>query len=263
MIRVNDRDQRLLLRLRDYEVLSTSQIGRQLFEGVALSTVLRRLRKLEAEHFIFRQSARLGAQELWSIERAGAAVIGMKAPYPRLNRLSLFRACALSHLRDALEAQGVVDNWSSARELRAVTTAQKEEGSRSIMLPDAVFTLQNGDQPKTAFLKLAMETTSFPKNQKALSSFAKVDSLFCIWLVVESAELIPLLFAQWEGTYRPKQSMALFVSVLQELIDFGRRAKVFLSAEESILLTHLVDSKTVKNRSEDQTAEHEEGTLCP
>lgn len=263
MIRVNDRDRSLLLRLRDYEVLSTSQIGRQLFESIALSTVLRRLRKLEAEHFIFRQPARLGAQELWSIDRAGAALIGLKGPYPRLNRLSLFRACALSQLRGTLEAQGVVDNWSSARDLRAVTTDQKEEGSGSVILPDALFTLQNDGQPKTAFLKLATETMAFPKNQKALSSFAKVDSLSCIWFVAESAELIPLLFAQWEGTYKPKPSLVLLVSVLQELIDYGRRSKVFLSAAESILLTQLVDSKTVKNRSEDQAAEHEEGTLCP
>ena len=263
MIRLNERDQKILEGIKGFEVLSTSQIREHFFNGIALSTVLRRLRKLEMDRFIFRQPVRMRAQELWSIDRMGAPRVELKAPYPRLNRPSLFRAYSLSQLRDVFETRKIGENWSSARELRTIGMGAKGKGPRAASLPDAVFTFQNGGIPKTAFLKLVLETTAFPKNQKVLTSFAKMDTLACILLVVESESLIPLLFAQWEGTYKPGRAPTLIISVLGQLIDLGWKAKVFLSARESLSLSGIVDPKGVENRSSPQSAETVEDKVCP
>src|SRR5471032_3035587 len=105
------RDKTLLSQLSRYGVLSTKQIGATSFEGIAHTTLMRRLRKLEEADLILRLAGLPDAMSGWCLTTRGASAIGASEPHRYSNQNTLLHEVTLSQVRMALETVGLGENW--------------------------------------------------------------------------------------------------------------------------------------------------------
>lgn len=110
----------MLLTKRDLEIfkiisrcaiLTTSQLSKTVFRGIATTTVLRRLRKLEKAKFIKRIEGLANYEKAWTLTSKGAQAIGYLNPKRHFQRLSLGHDVKLSELRLVLEDAGIARSW--------------------------------------------------------------------------------------------------------------------------------------------------------
>lgn len=212
MMKLQPRDLDLLRNLARYELQSSRELGDQIFAKIAQTTVLRRLRKLEAEHFIQRQSQRWEGEELWSLGAQGVKRIGEVSLPPIQGPLQLHRVRRLSQVRKALEALGLGENWSSAREIRA-------SSGRTSFLPDALFMAEKKGQPISVALLLTGEELSFRALRARLRHFAQMDSLTYLWSLSEPGRASDAVKAAWGTIYRPPRGPGLLISDLDSLLQ--------------------------------------------
>jgi Fe2+ or Zn2+ uptake regulation protein len=66
---LTERDKKIFSDLKNYSVLTTTHIARRNFPGVALTTVLRRLRRLEACGFVRRIEGLASNERCWMVTR--------------------------------------------------------------------------------------------------------------------------------------------------------------------------------------------------
>src|SRR5260370_34485285 len=112
------RDLKFLSVLSKYGILSTEQVTRLCFDKIAHTTVMRRLRKLEKENLILRQTGLPTGMFAWVLTSDGAKKIDAGEPCRYSNRNTVHHEVTLSDLRMLLESVGLGDNWTSETEMR-------------------------------------------------------------------------------------------------------------------------------------------------
>lgn len=129
----------MLLTKRDLEIfkiisrcaiLTTSQLSKTVFRGVATTTVLRRLRKLEKAKLIERIEGLANYEKAWTLTSKGAEAIGYVNPKRHFHRLSLGHDVKFSELRLLLEDAGIARSWIPEHEIRSAMA--KKYGLRRI-----------------------------------------------------------------------------------------------------------------------------------
>lgn len=118
----------MLLTKRDLEIftiisrcaiLTTSQLSKTVFRGIAKTTVLRRLRKLEKAKFIEHIEGLANHEKAWALTSKGAEAIGYVNPKRHFHRLSLGHDVKFSELRLLLEDAGIARSWIPEHEIRS------------------------------------------------------------------------------------------------------------------------------------------------
>jgi hypothetical protein len=110
-MKIQPRDRRLLSNLNRYGVLSTRQIRNIFFAGIAHSTVMRRLRKLEKKNLIGRVSGLEEGLCAWQLGAKGVSLLGVDTGFRYANRNTIEHEVKLSSLRIAPESVGLGADW--------------------------------------------------------------------------------------------------------------------------------------------------------
>src|SRR3989338_5636866 len=113
------RDLEIFKLLSKTAILTTAQINRTVFQGVAVTTVLRRLRKLEKGKFIQRIEGLPGHELAWALTLRGADAVGYVSLKRHFHRLSLVHDVILADLRLTLEDHGIARSWIPEHEIRS------------------------------------------------------------------------------------------------------------------------------------------------
>lgn len=74
------RDKKLLELLHQYSLMSTNQIASQVFENIAKTTMLRRLRVLETNKLIQFIEYQKGRERVWVLTQLGAWEVNLDLP---------------------------------------------------------------------------------------------------------------------------------------------------------------------------------------
>ena len=75
---IMNRDKELCRRLHSFGLLTTRQIAATLFPGIALTTILRRLRKLEEASYIRRIEGLHNNEKGWALTHEGANLVSVQ-----------------------------------------------------------------------------------------------------------------------------------------------------------------------------------------
>jgi hypothetical protein len=121
MSRITDRDRTLFQALGDYGLLTTTQLSLKVFPGIQNSTVLRRLRSLEKEKWIYRVKALESGELVWILSRRGENLIELEVPMIKPNRNGVAHDVLLTDFRMALEAIGLGQNFIPEWSVRRAT----------------------------------------------------------------------------------------------------------------------------------------------
>ena len=119
MANVTKRDEALIKRIAELGMLSTNQIGELFFEGVVNTTVLRRLRILEASQLL-RRVVGLDTKEcLWIVTASGAQMAKVEIVKTKWSKHMIEHDHKLIALRLLLESVGVARAWMPEHETRS------------------------------------------------------------------------------------------------------------------------------------------------
>ena len=161
------RDKALLYLLCRHNLLSTKQIQAEVFPRLDLSTVMRRLRKLQQGGFIVRLGM-LGCRTwVWACSQLSNELFTGFPSSQRTNLHTLHHDVALSDLRLMMEGITRVDAWYDIRHVRNCVMPEPfylEYNSRNYnfakgdaaLVPDAMFFGFKNDQPFTCALELEL-----------------------------------------------------------------------------------------------------------
>src|SRR5437868_1895160 len=113
------RDNELLVSLKKFGVLSTPQILKLHFLSVAKTTALRRLRTLEASHFIRRAVPLDNGTKTWTVDFKGKNEMGLEERLQFSNRNTIKHDVLVNDIRMKLELLGLGLNWIPEYQLKA------------------------------------------------------------------------------------------------------------------------------------------------
>lgn len=224
---ITARDQKLLRVLFDYGVLTSRQIGAWFFKGVEKTTVLRRLRKLEHDHYIRKRGILTNGVTVFVIGENGAKYLGEIMPITTYPFQQLEHETQITNLRWFLETLGAVKSWMSERALRSDIARQHGTKDRSkFIVPDGLILFRNFMAPNQ---KVAFEMELHLKNKgRYKEKFRRLEvSPVFIWYIVKNRSMAKqiLTLAHEFAPERTKSQIAL--TTIEDLEALGLAANVY------------------------------------
>ncbi len=252
-MRLQARDKKLLENLYRFGALTTSQVRRLSFDGIAHSTVLRRLRKLESKKIILRLSGLEDGLLCWCLTNEGAEQVGLDRPTEYRNKNLLRHTTTLADVRLALETTGLGEKWTSEMELRREMYDPKGYQDKDKIIPDGLFVAQVFGQTQMIALELEINLKSRSRYQDLFRQYSRKNTIGLIWYVVDSTPLRDSLLRIWEMTDKYSGAPKFRVSLLDDLISDPRKTKLY-GDSESILVEKVFDLKLLS--SDDHEGAH-------
>jgi hypothetical protein len=213
------RDEDLLQKLGDFGVLSTAQIQHLFFKNAQKTTLLRRLRRLEALDLIQRIRGLPDGSHGWSLAPTGARSRGLIAIGRRLNRHTLEHDVTIGEVRFALERVGLGAGWMPEHHLRLRAWQSRKPGSSAPEnIPDGVFSAE----AHGTYLAIAVELELHPKSteryRKTLRAYRSRQNIAVIWYLVPYESLGRKLDRAWAQETRGYRDKRLRWSLLGEVL---------------------------------------------
>lgn len=206
-----------------YGVLTTIQIGRLCFPGVARTTVLRRLRILEEGKLILRISGLEEGLLGWSLISDGVKQIGIDDAPEYRNKNTLRHTVTLAEVRMSLEKIGLGKNWISEVELKRRMNSRLHAWKDTV-IPDGMFAANVLGETKMVALELELNPKSRARYNELFEDYSFKNKIGLIWYIVENDTLGENLLRIWESARQPK-SPNFMVSRLQSILsDFPKAA---------------------------------------
>ncbi len=235
------RDLTMFQCLAEFGVLSTSQLTQRIFPGVQGSTVLRRLRRLECEGWIYRVDRALPSGEsVWLLAKRGEDLIEVETPMVRPNRNGLAHDVQLAALRMHLKSIGLGENfvpdWSIKRQTLDPLSRRQKDGP---LVPDGIFSAVLWNKSvATVALELELNAKTTHRYEKIFTKYQEKNNLDLVWYFVKKEGMASALIAKWNRirgkSYRGRQSSTfLIVTVLPEFERDPREARIHFTDGET------------------------------
>ena len=218
----------MLLTKRDLEIfatisrcaiLTTSQLSKTVFKGIAKTTVLRRLRKLEKAKFIERIEGLTNYENAWALTAKGAEAIGYLNPKRHFHRLSLGHDVKLTELRLLLEDAGIARSWIPEHEIRsAMAKKYGLQRIKSQSVPDGIMGVSYQGIMESIAIELELHHKNKDRYRDIFRSYAEKRNLKAVWYLVSSESLgkhLETLWTKYNGKYGPWFLWSLVDDVLE------------------------------------------------
>lgn len=225
-MRIQQRDKKLLEFIYKYGVLTTAQIRRISFAGIAHSTVMRRLRKLESANVLLRLTGLEEGLLSWTLTTEGADRIGFDRPLEYRNKNILKHSVTLAELRMTLEKAGLGNNWISEIELRRKMYNAKDPWASEKLVPDGLFPAKVFGETKMVAFELELNPKTRARYQELFHQYARKTSIGLVWYIVESETFAQSLLRIWESTSRSKTSPIMMISLLDDVLRDPKSARL-------------------------------------
>lgn len=197
-MKLTQRDLRIFDLMTTMAILTTAQIGRIVFQGVATTTVLRRLRKLEKEKYVQRIEGLPNYEVAWCLTLKGADAIGYANPKRNFHRLSLVHDVKLTDLRLTLEGHGIARSWIPEHEIRSAMA--RKHGLRKIKnetVPDGIMSVSHKWMMESVAVELELHYKNQDRYKQIFQSYRWKENIKAVWYFVHSAKLGQHLEKLW------------------------------------------------------------------
>lgn len=225
---VTARDRHLFEKLYAYGMLSTKQINQLIFDGIAKTTTLRRLRILEGEKFIQRISGLESHEYLWGLAQAGAQIIGRELIKKHWNKNLLDHDYKLLCLRLTLEKFGMVKMWKPEHELKHLVYAKYgHKDAKKKLVPDGIIISGNGNKVGTHALELELTLKNKTRIDEIVMSYLRKNELASVLYVASSKGIIRSFLKTWKRHKPANHLTALYGSLFDEVMDNPLEANIY------------------------------------
>lgn len=197
------RDSEFFLKLRDYGLLTTRQVAVMHFCGIALTTVLRRLRKLEAAFYVQRITGIEAHEVAWALTPKGAKSAGVETYKRHFRRDCLDHDLKLTALRLRLEGLGIAQSWIPEHVIRSQVA--RRCGLRDMkhrIVPDGLMGVDVSGVKESVAVELELTSKNFRRYHHMFKDYGSKQNIAGVWYVVSSASLGRSLSKAWNEATR-------------------------------------------------------------
>lgn len=224
---LTSRDLTLFQNLRDYGLLTTRQLAQVHFPDVALTTVLRRLRKLEDGAYIQRLRGSESYEFAWALNDKGAHAIGAQSYKRIFRRDCMDHELKLLSLRLSLEGSGIARSWIPEHDIRSQMARRygiKELSNR--LIPDGLMGIETHGFKESVAIELELHFKNQRRYERTFRDYSRKQNVAFVWYVVSQETLGRHLEKIWKQTVYPGASIKFVWSCLSEVLTDPRRAKL-------------------------------------
>ena len=227
MIKLTKRDQELLNGLAQYGMFSTKRIIEIYFSGINFTTVLRRLRKLEAQNFI-RRVGKLETNEfLWGVTSKGGELVGQEFFKTHWSKSMLEHDHKLVSLRLLLESLGVSKLWIPEHQIRSsIYKKYSLREAKNKLIPDGLMEALVKNYNETMAVELELNLKNKSRYQKIIYAYQGKDNLHAVWYIVSSRSILNCLKEYWSKSRSSYSKVRVYFSFLEEIKTLGTNAKM-------------------------------------
>ncbi len=189
MIRISERDKRLLDLLARYEIIGSRQIRELLFNGIPETNFFRRMRELEKAKMIRRIGPMTDHCYAWLLGPKAKERMGLGERDLFKTRLTLEHDVTLTQVRMALGAIGVGKKFVAESELRKRARLQQTgylEKKKQVVVPDGLFPVLIKERAEVFALEVELNF----KNRLRYQELLKISKWMASCDLVRCAEQI-------------------------------------------------------------------------
>lgn len=217
---LTQRDREILFDIQAHGIHGTRGIASSHFPGVALTTVLRRLRVLERKRYIQRIPGLEGGSFGWALTRESAEKLGFDAAKVHFPRFTLEHDVKLAALRILLEDCGIARSWRPEHEIRArIARKYGRHGNSDRTIPDGLMGVEIDGLKETVAIELELSPKNQTRYRRIIGDYRFKQNLWGFWYVVSKASLgRQLKKACFDSMHLSKQPYFLW-SVLDDVMS--------------------------------------------
>lgn len=225
-MRLTKRDLEIFKLISKTTILTTAQIEREIFLGIATTTVLRRLRKLVKEKFIERIEGLPNHERAWALTLKGAESVGYINPKRNFHRLSLVHDVKLAELRLILERSRIAHSWISEREIRsAMARKHGLQRMQTQSVPDGIMGVKHQGVMESVALELELHYKNKDRYREIFRSYIGKRNVKALWYFVPSESLGKHLENLWSKSLG-KMGPWFFWSLVDDVLQNGGSARI-------------------------------------
>lgn len=225
-MRLTERDSEIFKLISKTAILTTAQIERVIFTGVATTTVLRRLRKLEKGKFIERIEGLPNHEMAWALTMKGAESVGYLNPKRNFHRLALVHDVKLADLRLILEGSRIAHSWIPEHEIRsAMARKHGVKRMQNQSVPDGIMGAKYDGMMESVVIEVELHYKNKNRYREIFQSYVGKRNVKAVWYFVPSDSLgkhLEKLWTKHVGKYGPW----FFWSLVDDVLKNGSRANI-------------------------------------
>jgi hypothetical protein len=218
-MRLTLRDQNLFRHLSDYGMLTTKQINAMVFNGIATTTVLRRLRILEQQNLIKRMLGLNSGEPLWIITDKALEYFSGGDYYKRYwNKNLLEHDFKLLCLRLHLERSGVAKSWEPEHKIRYLIFQKfRLEEAKKKLIPDGIMIIEQNEKKQAVAIELELTLKNKERLKEVLKRYLDKKELHMLWYVCGNKMVANAIQNVWK-TIKCSSHLILKVTLYDEVM---------------------------------------------
>lgn len=225
---LTERDLNLFRKLSSYGMLTTKQIALNVFQSIATTTVLRRLRILEAGYLIKRIIGLETHENLWILTEKGAGMADVPLAKRNWSKNLLEHDHKLLSLRLELEKFGIAHSWTPEHEIRSMIISKYGiREAKKKLIPDGLMisSTQNKKVPVAIELELTLKSQS--RIKQIVKRYQVKKDLQAVWYISNSKSILKSVFREWINNKDLNKSILLYGSLLEEVLKNSLDAQLW------------------------------------
>ncbi|RYZ92297.1 MAG: hypothetical protein EOP06_04655 [Proteobacteria bacterium] len=234
-LELTNRDLHLMRTISSYGILTTKQLVEKIFRGVASTTVLRRLRALEAAGYIQRIVGLDSFERCWFLTEKSKSKFGFAACKLHFPKAIIDHDVKLSTLRLKLEEHEISESWIPEHEIRSkvARTHGLREASRKV-IPDAIMGVDYLDFKRSVAIEVELSIKNQKRYQEIFWDYEQKQTLMAVWYLVPNQSFVRQLLKARRNAHIMSRGPDLLFSEIDDVLTNGGKALVSdgrLSAE--------------------------------
>lgn len=233
---ITARDIELFRKLSLYGMLSTKQIGELLFNSIASTTVLRRLRLLESSYYVKRITGLESQEVLWVLADRGAKMAEVEVPKRHWSKNMLDHDFKLLSLRLTLEKLGVAYDWKPEHRIRS--DVFRKNGFRTAkekLIPDGLMGIEVGGYSHSVAIELELNLKEVSRYEQTFRRYSEKSNLHAIWYLAPTKGILNQVYRSWRKLKGLYPVPNLYLSFLDEVMKDPLKARLLGDGQERLL----------------------------
>ncbi len=223
---ITDRDLDLFRKLSDYGILSTKLVGNLVFNSIATTTVLRRLRCLEERFYLKRILGPESQETLWMLTEKAADLAEVFMPKRHWSKSMLEHDFKLLNLRLAMEGCGISHSWMPEHEIRS--SVFRKNGIRGIkdkLIPDGLMGVEVDGKSLSVAVELELTLKNKDKLKQIVRKYQDTGGLYAVWYIAPTASILNAVFQEWHKGFGSDR-FYFYASYLEDVMKNPLQAKL-------------------------------------
>lgn len=234
---ITKRDLVLLTKLHQYGMLSTNHLNQYVFNDIAQTTVLRRLRLLETEKLIAKIVGLESMERLWALTEKGANAANVMIRKRHFARGLLEHDYQLLSLRLLLEGNGIAHSWTPEHELRSkVFQKFGRRDAKHQLIPDGLMVVDVAGRKETVAIEMELTTKNERRYIQLFERYFGLSNTHAVWYIVKNIAQVNQLLKLWSRwNHKNFYGLRFYVSLVDVVMEKGLKAKVYNVKDDKLI----------------------------